>query len=143
MKRLEERRSGPRRPRRRPNCEPSGKFERFLAGQDEEIALALLEMLPLEIRVASTNFYKLWSKRWQLHVSTCEAIDLTATLVNQEPGPLEWPWNVGLLWLIFSQGKSPRRIEAEASRAEKIKDASKLDSTLAEIEALKRKVHES
>lgn len=39
--------------------------------------------------------------------------------------------------------KKKLRIEAEASRAEKIKDVAKLDSTLVEIEALKRKVHES
>lgn len=38
------------------------KFGRFLAGDDKVIALIVLEMLPSEVRNATANFYKFWTK---------------------------------------------------------------------------------
>lgn len=40
------------------------KFGRFLAGQDEVITHAVIEMLPLEVCATTTNFYKFWTNRW-------------------------------------------------------------------------------
>lgn len=37
------------------------KFERFLAGQDEEITPTVLEMLLLEVCASTANFYKFWT----------------------------------------------------------------------------------
>lgn len=58
------------------------KFGRFLARDDEVIALIVLEMLPLEVRDVTANFYKFWTKWLQLQMSTIDAEDLTTALVS-------------------------------------------------------------
>ncbi|XP_022863357.1 uncharacterized protein LOC111383478 [Olea europaea var. sylvestris] len=60
-----------------------GKSPNFLVGREDELAPALVEALPEEIRSATESFYKFWMERWQLHASSCDAIDLTRALVSQ------------------------------------------------------------
>lgn len=89
-----------------------------------------------------------------MHVSTCDTEDLTAALVSQSARA----FGVALECLVAladiqSMNKSSvdklaaveeeikkLRSEDEATRDEKIEDATKVDSALAEIEALKREV---
>ncbi|XP_022863888.1 axoneme-associated protein mst101(2)-like [Olea europaea var. sylvestris] len=96
-----------------------GKSPNFLAGREEELAPTLLEALPEEIRSATESFYKFWTKRWQLHASSCDATDLTRALEVKGA-----------------------KAEAEEAKSQKVEEAAKLESALAQIEALKKEVYE-
>ncbi|XP_022841900.1 uncharacterized protein LOC111365575 [Olea europaea var. sylvestris] len=134
-----------------------GKYPNFLAGREDELAPALVEALPEEIRGATESFYKFWTERWQLHASSCDATDLTRALVSQSA------WTFGLTLECrkalsefqtrthASEGKAASfakevkvaKAEAEEAKAQRVEEAAKLESALAQIEALKREVYES
>lgn len=54
-------------PKKAPPARTVGNVGRFLRGQDEVIALTVLEMLSTEVQSATENFYKFWINRWQTH----------------------------------------------------------------------------
>ncbi|XP_022888758.1 uncharacterized protein LOC111404209 [Olea europaea var. sylvestris] len=133
------------------------KSTSFLAGKEEPLAPALVEALPPEIRGATESFYKFWTDRWQLHASSCDATDLTRALVSQSVRTFGLTLECREALTDFqtrtttSERKTASlaeelkaaRAEAEVCRAEKLEESAKLESALAQIEALKREVHES
>lgn len=55
----------------------------FPAGHEEDMAPALLDVLPTDVRCATASFYKFWTDRWQMYMSTCDVLDLTKAMVSQ------------------------------------------------------------
>ncbi|XP_022899419.1 uncharacterized protein LOC111412733 [Olea europaea var. sylvestris] len=133
------------------------KSPSFLTGREEPLAPALVEALPPEIQGATESFYKFWTDRWQLHASSCDAIDLIRALVSQSVRTfgLTLEFREALTDFQTRTTASERktaflaeelkaaRAEVEVSRAEKLEELTKLESALAQIEALKREVHKS
>ncbi|XP_022891702.1 uncharacterized protein LOC111406522 [Olea europaea var. sylvestris] len=99
-----------------------GKSPSFLVGREETLAPALVEALPEEVRSAIENFYRFWTDMWQLHASSCDASDLTRAKALSD-----------------FQSRTRSSEEKTASLAEEVKAA----RAEAEIEALKKEVHES
>ncbi|XP_022868626.1 uncharacterized protein LOC111388175 [Olea europaea var. sylvestris] len=134
-----------------------GKSPNFLAGREEELAPALVEALPEEIRSAIESFYKFWTERWQLHASSCDATDLTRALVSQSARTFRLALECREALSEFqtrihsSEGKAASlaeevkaaKAEAEEAKAQRVEEAAKLESALAQIEALKKEVYES
>ncbi|XP_022895385.1 uncharacterized protein LOC111409586 [Olea europaea var. sylvestris] len=134
-----------------------GKSPNFLAGREDELAPALVEALPEEIRGATESFYKFWTERWQLHASSCDATDLTRALVSQSARTFGLALECREALSEFqtrthaSEGKAASLVEevkaakaeAEEIKAQRAEEAAKLESALTQIEALKREVYES
>lgn len=134
-----------------------GKSPNFLTGREEVLDPELVEALPAEIRSAIESFYKFWTDRWQLHTSSCEVVDLTRALVSQSVRTfgLALECKEALTDFQTRTQSSKKKVtslaeelkkakaEVEESRAQKIEDAAKLESALAQIEALKKEVYES
>ncbi|XP_022857163.1 axoneme-associated protein mst101(2)-like [Olea europaea var. sylvestris] len=134
-----------------------GKSPNFLARREEELAPALVEALPEEIRSATKSFYKFWTERWQLHASSCDATDLTRALVSQSARTFGLVLECREALSEFqtrthiSEGKvaslveevKAAKAEAEEAKAQRVEEAAKLESALAQIEALKKEVYES
>ncbi|XP_022862709.1 uncharacterized protein LOC111382907 [Olea europaea var. sylvestris] len=134
-----------------------GKSPNFLAGREDELAPALVEALPEEIRGATESFYKFWTERWQLHASSCDATDLTRALVSQSARTFGLALECREALSEFqtrthaSEGKTASLVEevkaakaeAEEIKAQRAEEAAKLESALTQIEALKREVYES
>ncbi|XP_022853416.1 uncharacterized protein LOC111374888 [Olea europaea var. sylvestris] len=134
-----------------------GKSPNFLAGREDELAPALVEALPEEIRSATESFYKFWTERWQLHASSCDATDLTRALVSQSARTFGLALECREALSEFqtrthaSEGKAfslaeevkVAKAEAEEAKAQTVEEAAKLESALGQIEALKREVYES
>ncbi|XP_022865182.1 axoneme-associated protein mst101(2)-like [Olea europaea var. sylvestris] len=134
-----------------------GKSPNFLAGREEELAPALMEALPEEIRSATESFYKFWIERWQLHASSCDATDLTRALVSQSARSFGLALECREALSEFqtrthaSEGKAASlaeevktaKVEAEEANAQRVEEAAKLEFALAQIEALKKEVYES
>ncbi|XP_022865629.1 caldesmon-like [Olea europaea var. sylvestris] len=95
-----------------------GKSPSFLAWREEELAPALVEALPEEIRSATKSFYKFWTER-------------------QGPKPRR-----GKATSLAEEVKAAKA-EAKEAKVQKVEEAAKLESALAHIEALKKEVHES
>lgn len=90
-------------------------------------------------------------------MSNCDAVDLTAALVSQSARAfgVELECQVALANIQTRNKSSVDKLasieeeleklktKAKVVKAEKIEDVAELDSTLTEIEALKREVHES
>ncbi|XP_022856961.1 uncharacterized protein LOC111378026 [Olea europaea var. sylvestris] len=133
------------------------KSPNFLAGREDELAPALVEALPEEIRGATESFYKFWTERWQLHASSCDATDLTRALVSQSARTFGLALECREALSEFqtrthaSEGKAASLVEevkaakaeAEEIKAQRAEEAAKLESALTQIEALKREVYES
>ncbi|XP_022850772.1 uncharacterized protein LOC111372622 [Olea europaea var. sylvestris] len=90
---------------------------------------------PEEIRSATESFYKFWIERWQLYASSCDAIDLTRALTRAQASE-------GKAASLAEEVKAAKA-EAEEAKAQKVEEAVKLESALAQIEALKKEVYES
>ncbi|XP_022883483.1 axoneme-associated protein mst101(2)-like [Olea europaea var. sylvestris] len=134
-----------------------GKSPNFLAGREEELAPSLVKALPEEIRSATESFYKFWTERWQLHASSCDVTDLTRALVSQSAQTFGLALECREALSEFqtrthaSEGKAASlaeevkaaKAEAEEAKSQKVEEAAKLESALAQIEALKKEVYES
>ncbi|XP_022843376.1 uncharacterized protein LOC111366926 [Olea europaea var. sylvestris] len=134
-----------------------GKSPSFLAGREETLATALVEALSQEVRSATESFYRFWTDRWQLHASSYDATDLTRALVSQSVRTFSLALECREALSDFqtrtqsSEEKTASlakelkaaRAEAEEARAPKLEEMVKLESALAQIEALKKEVHES
>ncbi|XP_022872741.1 uncharacterized protein LOC111391724 [Olea europaea var. sylvestris] len=134
-----------------------GKSPNFLAGKEDELDPALVEALPEEIKGTTESFYKFWTERWQLHASSCDAADLTRALVSQSARTFGLALECREALSEFqtrthaSEGKAASiaeevkaaKAEAEEAKAQRVEEATKLESALTQIEALKREVFES
>ncbi|XP_022875753.1 uncharacterized protein LOC111394224 [Olea europaea var. sylvestris] len=132
-----------------------GKSPNFLAGREDELAPALVEALPEQIRGATESFYKFWTERWQLHASSCDATDLTRALVSQSARTFGLALECREALSEFqtrthaSEGKAASLAEevkaakaaAEEAKVQRVEEAAKLDSALTQIEALKREAN--
>lgn len=134
-----------------------GKSGNFLGGREDKIAPVVVEMLPPEVRAATEGFNKFWTERWQNYVATCDAVDLTSTLVSQTARAFGVALECQTVLADIQSRNRASRDELEkvkAELAEKVEanielriqrdvDDSKRDGLLAEIEDLKKEVHES
>lgn len=116
-----------------------------------------MEALSPKIQGAITNFYKFWTDQWQTNSSTYDTADLTKDMVSQ---------NIRSLGLAmecqetltgiqtrkkFSIDRLPSieeelnkiKAEVEEMKTQRVEDATKLESALAQIKTLKKEVHES
>ncbi|XP_022873607.1 axoneme-associated protein mst101(2)-like [Olea europaea var. sylvestris] len=130
---------------------------RRVAEATEEEAAKEKPALPEEIRGATESFYKFSTERWQLHASSCDATDLIRALVSQSARTFGLALECREALSEFqtrthaSEGKAASlagevkvaKAEAEEAKAQRVEEAAKLESTLAQIEALKREVYES
>ncbi|XP_022871083.1 uncharacterized protein LOC111390297 [Olea europaea var. sylvestris] len=133
------------------------KSPSFLARREETLAPALVEALPQEVRSATENFYWFWTDRWQLHASSCDATNLTRALLSQSIRTFGLALECrealsdfqtrtrssGEKTASLAEELKAAKVEVEEARAQKLEEMTKLESALAQIEALKKEVHES
>ncbi|XP_022852184.1 axoneme-associated protein mst101(2)-like [Olea europaea var. sylvestris] len=118
------------------------KSPSFLAGREEALAPALVEALPEEIRSAIESFYKFWTERalvsqsvrtFGLVLECKEALSEFQIRTQASEGK-----NASL-----AEEVKAAKAEAEEAKAQRVEEATKLESALAQIEALKKEVYES
>lgn len=114
-------------------------------------------MMPSEVQDATVDFYKFWIDRWQSYTSNYNAVDLIATLVSQSARAFVMALECQEMLKdvqthskesidkLASAAEEMKKIDTEAKdlRTQQVKDMAKLDFASAEIEVLKREVHES
>ncbi|XP_022890577.1 uncharacterized protein LOC111405776 [Olea europaea var. sylvestris] len=101
------------------------KSPSFLAGREETLAPTLVEALPEEVRSATENFTGSGPTDGSCippPAMTRSSEEKTASLAEEV---------------------KVSRVEAEEARGQKLEEMAKLESALAQIEALKKEVHES
>ncbi|XP_022847683.1 uncharacterized protein LOC111370230 [Olea europaea var. sylvestris] len=101
------------------------KSPNFLAGREDELALASVEALPKEIRSSTESFYKFWTER--------EALSEFQTRTHASEGKAA----------SLAEEVKAAKAEAEEAKSQKVEEAAKLESALAQIDALKKEVYES
>ncbi|XP_022858483.1 uncharacterized protein LOC111379357 [Olea europaea var. sylvestris] len=133
----------------------NGKSPNFLAGREDELAPALVEAFPEEIRSATESFYKFWTEKWQLHASSYDATNLTRALVSQSARTFGLALECREALSEFqtrthaseekvaslAEEVKAAKAEAEGAKAQRVEEAAKLESALAQIEALKREAN--